>query len=64
MEQTTFTDFDAFRATNLQVDGHWLISGGGTWRWSTDSMALGQSGLLRSYLGTGVIMEGVESSDA
>ena len=64
MERATFTDFDAFRATNPQVDGQWLINGGSNWCWITDSLAVGQSFMVRSYLHTGVITEGVESSDA
>jgi AraC-like DNA-binding protein len=63
MERSTFTDFDAFRATHPHVDGQWLINGGSTWCWSSDALAVGQSSLLRSYLHTGVITEGKESSD-
>jgi hypothetical protein len=64
MERATYTDFDAFRSTNPQVDGQWLINGGRNWRWITDSLAVGQSFMVRSYLHTGVITKGVESSDA
>ena len=64
MKRATFNDFDAFRATNPQVDGQWLINGGGNWRWDTDSLAVGRCFMVRSYLHTGVITEGVESSDA
>jgi hypothetical protein len=27
MKREIFTDFDAFRATNPQLDGEWLING-------------------------------------
>jgi len=64
MERATFTDFDAFRATNPDLDGRWLINGGSTWRWSTDSLVVGESSMVRCYANTGVITEGVESSDA
>jgi hypothetical protein len=31
MKREIFTDFDAFRATNPQLDGEWLINGN-QWR--------------------------------
>ena len=55
MKRETFTDFDAFRATNPQLDGEWLINGGRDWYWSTDSLAVGDCGILRCYSGTGLI---------
>ena len=48
MERATYTDFDTFRSTNPQVDGQWLINGGRNWRWITDSLAVGQSFMVRS----------------
>ena len=63
MKRETFTDFDAFRATNPQLDGEWLINGGRDWHWSSDSLAVGDCGVLRCYSGTGLIIEGVGSED-
>jgi AraC family ethanolamine operon transcriptional activator len=64
MRRETFTDFDAFRATNPQVDGEWLINGGTDWRWITESLNVGQCYALRCYLHTGVITEGVAADDS
>jgi hypothetical protein len=63
MRRETFTDFDAFRATNPQVDGEWLINGGSDWHWTTESLGVGQCHVLRCYLHTGVITEGVAADD-
>jgi AraC family ethanolamine operon transcriptional activator len=63
MKREIFTDFDAFRATNPQLDGEWLINGGKDWHWSSDSVAVGDCGILRCYSRTGLIIEGVGSKD-
>jgi len=63
MKRETFTDFDAFRATNPQLDGEWLINGGRDWHWCSDSLAVGECGILRCYSRTGLIIEGVGSKD-
>ena len=63
MKRESFTDFDAFCATNPQLDSQWLINGGRDWRWSTDSLVVGDCGILRCYSGTGLITEGAESLD-
>lgn len=61
MKQETFTDFDAFRASNAQVEGQWLINGGTDWLWRTESLAVGSCQMVRCYSHTGLITEGVES---
>jgi AraC-like DNA-binding protein len=63
MRRETFTDFDAFRATNPQVDGEWLINGGKDWRWTTESLDAGRCHVLRCYLHTGVVTEGMAAND-
>jgi hypothetical protein len=62
MKQDTFTDFDAFRAPNPQVEGQWLINGGTDWLWRTESLASGDCFMMRCYSHTGLITEGVESN--
>jgi AraC-like DNA-binding protein len=64
MQHKTFTDFDEFRATNAQLDGQWLINGGRDWRWTTESLAVGDCQMLRCFSQTGLIIEGVESQRA
>jgi AraC-like DNA-binding protein len=61
MKRETFTDFDAFRATNPQLDGQWLLNGGRDYRWSSESLTVGDCGVLRCYSHTGLIIEGSES---
>ena len=41
MQHKIFTDFEEFRVTNAQLDGQWLINGGKDWRWTTESLAVG-----------------------
>jgi AraC-like DNA-binding protein len=61
VKQESFTDFEAFRATNPQLGGQWLLNGGRDWRWNSDSLIAGDCGVLRCYSHTGLIIEGVES---
>jgi AraC family transcriptional regulator, ethanolamine operon transcriptional activator len=58
-----FTDFDEFRATNPQVEGQWLIRDGKDFRWTTDSLRVGECHIVRCFLNTSVITEGRADDD-
>ncbi len=63
MQIQTFTDFDAFRASNPQVDGQWLINGGKDYWWKTEFLPVGYCLMIRCTSHTGLITEGVEASE-
>ena len=63
MQIQTFTDFDAFRASNPQVDGQWLINGGKDYLWKTEFLPVGYCLMIRCTSHTGLITEGVEASE-
>jgi len=62
MYSKIFTEFDEFCAANPQVDGEWLMNGGGVFKWQAESLELGNSSMLRGITQTGLITEGIESS--
>ena len=63
MKRQLFSDFEKFRATNPQLDGQWLLNGGRDWRWSSESLAVGECQILRCYAHTGLVIEGVASNE-
>jgi AraC family ethanolamine operon transcriptional activator len=63
MKDDDFTDFEEFRSTIQQLDGEWLLNGGNDWRWHCTALKLGECEVQICYSHSGLITEGISSSD-
>lgn len=63
MESIIYTDFDEFREINSELDGQWMSYGKRCFHWKAETVALGNSLIIRGHSQTGLITEGIALDD-